>query len=172
MKKTMRTQLVVSIIALGLIGGTALAQSGETTAPTDQQTTMSQKMMQKGHHGKGMGCQGMMDGKMTGKGKMGMHHGKMMAGKKMHGKCMMGMTGMAPCDMQNCMKMMDSLSAEDQQKFMDQTRELRKEMMSKRFDYHEMMRNPASTDQQKEALEKEMAAIHEKMMAKMKAFTE
>jgi len=174
MKKNNTTQnvLLAAILTFGLIAGTAFAQTGDTAATADTQSKNAQGMMQNKHHGQGMGCKGMMHDKMQKHGKMGMHHGRKMAGnhKGCMGMGMMGMEGMHDYH-QDCMAMMDKMTDADHQKFMDQTRDLRKEMMSKRFDYQEMMRNPASTDQQKEQLEKEMETIHNKMMEKMKGFT-
>ena len=144
MKESMKTTALVSMLAVGIMAATTMI--GIAGTPPDG---MGGKGM---HHGmkmdgKGMGCMGM-------KGKMGDMHGM----------------GMDHCK-KNCMQMMDKLSAEERQAFMDQTKELRKEIMAKRFDYQEMMRNPATSAQEKAAMEKEMSALHDKMMAKMDAFT-
>jgi hypothetical protein len=166
MNKVLQATTFAAILAFGMIAGTTIAQTDGAESAGDQ-ATMDSGMMKEKHHGKGMGCRGMMDGDMKGHGKKGMHHGMKMDGK---GMGCMGMKGMKHCKDKGCMQMMDKLSAEDRQDFMNQTRELRKEMMGKRFDYKEIMRNPASTTQEKEALEKEIETLHDKMMEKMKTF--
>jgi hypothetical protein len=141
MKKSIKITALVSMLAVGLMAGTAMVGIAGT------------------HHGD-------MNGK-------GMHHGMKMDGKGMGCMGMKGMQGAMGMDhcKKNCMQMMDKLSAEERQAFMDQTKELRREIMTKRFDYQEMMRNPASTAQEKETMEKEMSALHDKMMEKMNTFT-
>ncbi len=163
MSKIFQTTTLATLLTFGLIAGTTMAQTDGATAKKGQQAAMDSGKMMGKHHGQGMGCMGKMGGKMKGHGKMGMHHGMKMDGK---GMGCMGMDGM-----KDCMAMMDKMSDTDRQEFMNQTKELRKKMMSKRFDYKEMMRDPASTDKQKEALKKEMEALHDKMMTKMQAFT-
>jgi len=131
---TMKTKLFASILAFGLLAGTAGAQTGTTTTQT--------------HHGT------MMNGQMMGPGMMGMHHGKGMMG--------MGCNGMMGGGM-----MMQKMSPEQRQKFMNQTRAVRKQMMEKRFSYMEAMRNPATTPQDLAKIEKEMLGLRTQMMDKM-----
>ena len=139
MKKSMKTQLVTSILAIGLLAGTAIAQTGTTTTQTHHGAMMNGQMM----------GPGMMNGQM-----MGMHHGKGMMG--------MGCNGMMGGGM-----MMQKMSPEQRQQFMDQTTDLRKQMMEKRFSYMEAMRNPATTPQELAKIEKEMLELRTKMMDKM-----
>jgi len=63
--------------------------------------------------------------------------------------------------------MMNRMSPEQQQKFMDQTTDLRKQMMEKRFAYMEAMRNSDTTPQDLAKIEKEMLDLRSKMMDEM-----
>ena len=136
---TMKTKLFASILAVGLLAGTAIAQTGTATTKTHHGAMMNGQMM----------GPGMMNGKM-----MGMHHGKGMMG--------MGCNGMMGGGM-----MMQKMSPEQRQDFMNQTRALRKQMMEKRFAYMEAMRNPATTPQDLAKIEKEMLQLRTQMMDKM-----
>jgi len=60
--------------------------------------------------------------------------------------------------------MMNRMSPEQQQKFMDQTTDLCKQMMEKRFAYMEAMRNSDTTLQDLAKIEKEMLDLRSKMM--------
>lgn len=149
MNKIFTTTTLAALLAFGLIAGTTMAQTDDAAATKDAATSSGTMMGMKGHD------------------KMGMHHGMKMDGK---GMGCMGMDCMNMDGKKGCMDMMNKMSDEDRQKFMDETKALRKEMMSKRFDYKEMMRNPASTDQAKQQLEKEMETIHKQMQEKMQGF--
>ena len=138
---TMKTKLFASILAVGLLAGTAIAQTETATTKTHHGAMMNGQMM----------GPGMMNGKM-----MGMHHGKGMMG--------MGCNGMMGGGM-----MMQKMSPEQRQDFMNQTRALRKQMMEKRFAYMEAMRNPATTPQDLAKIEKEMLGLRAKSMDKMGA---
>ena len=138
----MKTHLVTSILAVGLLAGTAIAQTGTTGTQTHHGAMMNGQMM----------GPGMMNGQM-----MGMHHGKGMMGMRCNG--MMGMMGGG--------MMMQKMSPEQRQQFMDQTTDLRRQMMEKRFSYMEAMRNPATTPQELAKIEKEMLELRTKMMDKM-----
>ncbi len=138
---TMKTKLFASILAFGLLAGTAIAQTG--TASASPQT----------HHN------AMMNGQMMGPGMM---NGPMMGPGMMNGKMMgPGMMGMG------CNGMMWNMTPQQRQEFMNQTRALRKQMMEKRFDYMEAMRNPATTPQDLAKIEKEMLELRAQMMDKM-----
>ncbi len=157
MKKSMKTQLIASILTVGLIAGTALAQTGTTTSQAQNNTRMNGQMTNRQMMGPGMMNGRMMNGKMMGPGMMGMHHGKGMMGMGCNG--MMGMMGGG--------MMMQKMSPEQRQQFMDQTTDLRRQMMEKRFSYMEAMRNPATTPQELAKIEKEMLELRSKMMDKM-----
>ena len=55
---------------------------------------------------------------------------------------------------------------EQNQKFLDDTVELRKEMHDKRFEYREALRNPKTTRQQLSKMEKEMIDLRDKIYDK------
>ena len=60
-------------------------------------------------------------------------------------------------------------SPEDQKKFskfLDDTRELRKKLLLLRFDYGELLRNPASTMKERFDMEKEMLDLQQKIREK------
>jgi hypothetical protein len=63
--------------------------------------------------------------------------------------------------------MMNQMSPGQQQDFMNQTTDLRKQMMEKRFAYMEAMRNSDTTPQDLIKIEKEMLDLRSKMMDKM-----
>ena len=145
---TMKTKLFASILVFGLLAGTAIAQTG--TASASPQTHHNAMM-----NGQMMGP-GMMNGQMMGPGMMVKHHGGGIMG--------MGCNGMMGGGM-----MMQKMSPEQRQEFMNQTTELRRQMMEKRFSYMEAMRNPATTPQDLAKIEKEMLQLRIQMMDKMSA---
>ena len=159
MKMGMKTTVIASLLAIGLIAGNGLAQTG-TDAATPQQQQIRGNMM-----GPGMMGPGMMYGGMMGRGMMGpgMMHGGMMGGQGGQGFRGMGCNGMMGG------MMMNRMSPEQQQKFMDQTTDLRKQMMEKRFAYMEAMRNSDTTLQDLAKIEKEMLDLRSKMMDDMSA---
>lgn len=57
-------------------------------------------------------------------------------------------------------------TSEQNQKFQDDTVELRKEMHHKRFEYMEAVRNPKSTRQQLSMMEKQMIDLRDKIYDK------
>ncbi len=82
-------------------------------------------------------------------------------GQNMHqGHGMMG--GGMGMDM-NCSRMMGNMNAANQQKFLNDTKELRKQMQMKRFEYMEARRNPNANPQDINNLEQEMFNLSEKM---------
>ena len=62
---------------------------------------------------------------------------------------------------------MNQMSNEQQQEFLNQTTDLRRQMMEKRFKYMEAMRNSDVTPQDLAEIEKEMLDLRNKMMSKM-----
>jgi predicted lipid-binding transport protein (Tim44 family) len=148
----MKMTVIASMLAVGLMAGNSIAQTAtDTTTPPQQQ--MRGNMM-----GGGMMGPGMMGGGMMGPGMM---HGGMMGGQG-------GFRGMGCNGMMGGM-MMNRMSPEMQQQFMDQTTDLRKQMMEKRFAYMEAMRNPKTTPQDLAKIEKEMLDLRTKMMDDMTA---
>jgi len=154
MKKNMKKTVIASVLAIGLAAGTAFAQMQTNTGQPNQQMHGNMKS----------GC--MMKGDM-----MGMH-GNMMGGMhdNMMGPGMMGggwgNWGMG-CNGMMGGTMMQRMTPDQQQVFMDQTVDLRKQMMEKRFAYMEAMRNPTTTPQDLAKVEKEMLGLRAKMMEKM-----
>ncbi|MBU1388168.1 MAG: hypothetical protein KKE62_12965 [Proteobacteria bacterium] len=63
--------------------------------------------------------------------------------------------------------MMDRMTPGQQQSFMNQTTELRKQMMELRFAYREAMRNPDTKPENLAGIEKQMLELRTKMMGKM-----
>jgi peptidoglycan hydrolase CwlO-like protein len=106
-----------------------------------------------GMMGRGMmgGC-GMMGGGMMGRGMMG---GGMMGGG------MMGGYGMGPG--------MWGYGYQQKafQKFLDETKDLRKELHNLKFEYFEAVRNPDSKAEDIDKLEKEMKELQKKIFEKM-----
>lgn len=60
----------------------------------------------------------------------------------------------------------DGWNSETQQKFLDETAGLRKEMHNKRFEYMEMQRNPNTTQAELLELEKEVLELRDKIHEK------
>jgi hypothetical protein len=159
MKMGMKTTVIASLLAIGLIAGNGIAQTETDTTPPQQQQIRGNMM------GPGMMGPGMMYGGMMGRGMMGpgMMHGGMMGGQGGQGSWGVGCNGMMGG------MMMNQMSPEQQQKFMDQTTDLRKQMMEKRFAYMEAMRNSDTTPQDLAEIEKEMLDLRSKMMDDMGA---
>ena len=160
MKMGMKTTCIAAMLAIGLIAGTAVAETKtDTTSPPQQQ--MRGTMMHGGMMGGGMMGPGMMHGGMMGGGMMGpgMMHGGMMGGGQ--DNWAMGCSGMMG------RALVSRTSPGQQQEFMNQTVELRKQMMEKRFAYMEAMRNPDTSPQDLAKIEKGMLELRTKMMDKM-----
>jgi len=124
----MKKIVLVTVLVLGIVVGTAMAQQNMHMKTTDQSM----------HQG-----QGMHQGQNMYKG-----HGIMGGG--------MGMDMM-------CNRMMGNMNAANQQKFLNDTKELRKQMQMKRFEYMEARRNPNANPQDINNLEQEMFNLSEKM---------
>ena len=160
MKMGMKTTCIAAMLAIGLIAGTAVAETKtDTTSPPQQQ--MRGTMMHGGMLGPCMMHGGMMGGGMMGRCMM---HGGMM-GRGMMGSdpdnWAMGCNGMMG------RALVSRMSPGQQQEFMNQTVELRKQMMEKRFAYMEAMRNPDTSPQDLAKIEKGMLELRTKMMDKM-----
>jgi len=145
--------LLASVLASFLAAGAASAQTGHEgmqgmqaepgTAPPPAAAPMAP---------------GMMGGKM-GQGGMGGGMGGMMGGKGMCGM-MGGMGGgmMGPG--------MGTLSPEAQQKFLDATKDLRKKLHDKQFEYGEAARNPKADKKEILKKRKELWDIQQKIHTK------
>ncbi len=88
----------------------------------------------------------------------GMMNGAMMGGQNSWGMGCDGMMGGM---------MMNRMSPDQQQEFMNQTTDLRKKMMEKRFAYMEAMRNPDTNPRDLAKIEKEMLDLRSEMIDKM-----
>jgi len=73
-----------------------------------------------------------------------------------------------------CMNMMGgavlNFSAEDQQKFMDETKDLRKKMHDMRFDYMEAMRNPDTRLGDLADMEQKMLDVRKELLNKAEKY--
>lgn len=127
MKKETKKIVITSILALGLLSGSAFAQTSDTTQPHQMMGMQRQGMMgeNQGNWAE-MGCNGMMGGAM-----------------------------------------MNQMTLGQRQAFMNQTTELRQEMMELRIDYGEAIRNPATNPKDLAKIEKKMLELRIKMMGKM-----
>ncbi len=155
--------LLASVLASLLAAGAVSAQTGheathgamqgteQGSAPQQAAAPMAPGMMTGGMMG-----QGMMHGKMGDQGGMGMMDGGMMGGM---GKCgPMGGGMMGPG--------MGSLSPEAQQKFLDATKELRKKLNDKQFEYAEAARNPKADKKELLKKRKELWDVQRKIHEK------
>ena len=133
----MKKLILVTVLVFGMAAGTVMAQQNMHMNTTDQGMHQGQGMMNQGqgmmHQGQGM-----------------MHQGKGMMGGGMG----MDMT---------CNRMMGNMNAADQQKYLNDTKELRKQMHRKRFEYMEARRNPNADPQDINKLEQEMSDLSLKM---------
>ena len=147
--------IIASIMAIGLFAGPAFTQTSDTKQPQQQ---MGGNMMDM--HGQGMMGGGMMGGNMMGMHGQGMMGGGMMGGNQGHwdGMGCNGMMGGA---------MMNKMTPSQQQDFMNQTTELRKEMEELRFAYQEAMRAPNTSPKDLAKIEKQMLELRTKMIGKM-----
>lgn len=159
MKKELIRTITVSILAIGFFAGIAFAHTSGATLT--QQRTYGNSMM--GGNG------GMYQGSMYGRGiqqrRMINNGGGIMGGMMggYHGNWWrnMGCNGMMGGIMMNRM------TPEQQQNFMNQTTELRKKMMDLRFDYRNAMLNPNTTPEDLAKIEKQMLELRTKMMDKI-----
>jgi hypothetical protein len=151
MKMGMKTTLLASALVLGLMTGTAMAQ--KATDATGSQDRMDGNMMME--NGQGM----MGGGAMMGHGMMG---GKMMMGQGRMGCLNMMGQGMGGGMMGG--GMMKNMSDGNQQKFMDATKEMRREMHNMHFDHMEAMRDPKTALKDLAAMEQKMLDLRKKMM--------
>jgi len=114
------------------------------------------------------GESGSMSGGMMNPAKM--HPGMMNPGMMGYGGCEMMNPGMMGShQMMNDTRksgMMGNVSAEEKQKFLNKTGELRKQLMMKRFDYGEALRNPETKAEVLKSIQKDMWEIQKKITDK------
>jgi len=144
----MKKIVIASIMAIGLFAGPAFTQTSDTKQPQQQ---MGGNMM-----GGGMMGGNMMD-----------MHGQGMMGGGMMGGGMMGHWDEMGCNSMMGGTMMNNMTPSQQQAFMNQTTELRKEMVGLRFAYQEAMRNPNTSPKDLAKIEKQMLELRTKMIGKM-----
>ena len=92
-------------------------------------------------------------------------YGNRMGGGMMGGN--QGQWGGMGCNGMMGGSMMNRMTPGQQQNFMNQTTELRKQMMELRFSYMEAMRNPNTSPEDLAGIEKQMLELRTKMMGKM-----
>ncbi|MFP7755884.1 hypothetical protein ACLG6S_14750 [Thermodesulfobacteriota bacterium B35] len=142
----MTTALVGTLMSIGLLFGTAAAQSGNTDHPD---TPAHQRL-----HTDMMG--GDMDMGMMGMGMMNTSRTDWQSEQWNRG-CMGMMGGF----------MMSIMSPDQQQQFLDATRDLRRQMLELRFNYLETMRDPKATPADLARIESKMLDVRKQMMTKM-----
>ena len=147
MKNEIKKTVIVSILAFGLLAAPVFGQNSNTTQP--------QQQMQGNMMGGGMMGQGMQGGGMMGQGMQG--RGMQSQGNWNN----MGCNGMMGGSMMNRM------TPNQQQSFMNETTELRQKMIDLRFAYREAMRNPNTDPKELAKIEKQMLDIRSQMMGKM-----
>ncbi|MDG4475008.1 hypothetical protein [Thiovibrio frasassiensis] len=160
---------VATALACMLAAGTVSAQTGPemmhgagpgAMPPMGTDMEMGPNMM-----GGGMGMRPCMMG-----GGMGMGPGMMGGGMGMGPGMMGGGMGMGPCMMGGGMGMgpgmMGAIDPEDQQKYLDATRDLRKKMNDKQFEYAEAARNPKTSRADLLKKRKELWDIQQKIHEK------
>ena len=145
----MKKVIIASVLAVGLASGVAFAHNSG--------------------YGPGGGYGGQMMG--GGYGMMGGGYGNRGGGYGMMGPGMMNGYG---GDYDNCPGAAafgkNGWNSESQQKFLEETVGLRKELNDKSFDYAEAMRNPNTTREQLATLQKEMIDIRTKLQDKAEQF--
>jgi hypothetical protein len=172
MKKT----ILATVLALGMATGTVMAQDHMNR--TDYQDMQpGQGMMMNGQdYGTMMNDGGRGQGRMDG-------YGTMMNGRGM-GPGMMGGHGMMMQGRAGCMNMMGqgmgqgmmgggmmyNMSADNQQKFMNDTKEMRQKMHTMRFEYMEAMRNPKTTLKDLGDMEQKMLDMRKDMLKKAEKY--
>lgn len=167
MKKEIKTTLMATILAVGIVGGTAIAHTGnDTTLPQQSMhgymTGGGGNMM--GMHGQRLHEQGMYGQGMMGSGVVGqgmMTQGRMGFMNMMGHGMGMGMMGGG---------IMFNMAPEDQQKFMDDTKEMRKKMHTMHFEYMEAMRNPKTSLGDITDMEQKMFDIRKDMIKKAEKY--
>jgi len=146
----MRTSIVLCVVlSFLLIGAVVYANDGGW----NYCPYCGQYLGPGGDYGMMGGGYGMGPGMMGGRGMMGGGYGMgpgMMGGRGMMGPGMRG----------------GYVQSEECQKFLDETAKERKELYNKRYEYFEAYRNPKTTPETIENLEKEIRALQEEIYGK------
>jgi hypothetical protein len=146
MEIAMRKIIITSLLAIGLTAGMVYAHG----------SGYGGRMMGPGMMGGGYG------GQMMGPGMMGGGYGGQMMGPGM-----MGAYGNCPCSYWFGQHYQ---SNEGYQKFMKDTVGIRKELNNKHFEYREARRNPNTTREQLNSIEKEMFNLEKQLQEKAQQY--
>ena len=156
----MKKILVASILAVGLAtGGYAYAHGGEIRMETQSGTAYA--MM-----GGGGGGYGMMGGSGGGYGMMGGNGG---SGSMSNGNGYGRYNGSDKYQGQN-RSGQNSWTNEQNQRFMDATVQLRKELNDKRFEYREAQRNPNTSKERLSKLERDINDLQAELNRKAELY--
>ena len=179
----MKTTILLTVLALALSGsyagaqmmggGPGMMQGYGAQQPSEPPPQQNYPYMM-GGYGYGMGP-GMMGGYGMGPGMMGGYGygmGPGMMGGYGYGMGPGMMGGYGPCPQGNCYGYGQRpwqpgfSSPEKYQKFLDETKELRKKLHDLQFQYGEMLRDPKTTMDDKFKMEKEIFDLQQKIQEK------
>ncbi|MCK5070656.1 MAG: hypothetical protein KAR01_08940 [Desulfocapsa sp.] len=192
---TIKTNITTAAMALSLIAGVALATAATTPAETPPVTNGQGYGMMNGQgFGNGMGMgqrngqgngQGIANGQGSGNGHhmfngQGRHHKGNAYGKGMRGhngqNCFQNNRGRGMGQQQGMMQgqrgmngggaMMNPELVEKRNQFLDSTAELRKQLHDNHFSYREALRNPAMTQGELDAKQKEIYTMRQELQTK------
>ena len=188
---TIKTNITTAAMALSLIAGVALATAATTPAETPPVTNGQGYGMMNGQgagNGMGMGQrngQGIANGQGSGNGHhmfngQGRHHKGNAYGKGMRGhngqNCFQNNRGRGMGQQQGMMQgqrgmngggaMMNPELVEKRNQFLDSTAELRKQLHDNHFSYREALRNPAMTQGELDAKQKEIYTMRQELQTK------
>lgn len=169
-----KTNITTAAMALSLIAGVALATAATTPTTDTPPVTNGQGygMMNGQGFGNGMGM-----GQENGQGR---HHRGNAYGKGMRGhngqNCFQNNRSWGMGQQQGMMQgrrgmhgggaMMNPELVEKRNQFLDSTAELRKQLHDKHFSYREALRNPAMTQGELDAKQKEIYTMHQELQTK------
>ena len=146
MQRRIKILILVAVLGFGLSAGNVPAQqSANSTASSGaalEQKAQTKPMMKSVKKKAKKGCRCMMKGMEKMPGPMGCK----------------GMMGRA---------LMQRMSDEQRAKFLNDTVDLRRQMVVKRFDYREALRNPETTPEDLAKIEKDMLELRIKMLDRL-----
>lgn len=156
----MKQTILATALALSLVAGTAFAHPKHATAEGDQTWRGGPGMMM----GQGPGMRG-PGGQWQGMRGM---HGMGRAGNPE--QCLTGQGMYGPGMMRGHHWMMEPAQVENRDAFLEATKELRKNIHDKKFEYMEASRNPTETVGDLHAKEKEISSLKQEILTKRKEF--
>jgi len=145
MKRRIRSACLTLVVAVFMAGSVMAQEASNATfaTPVIQQKAGMKAMMMAGKKKKGpMGCKCMMKGNEQMAGPMGCR----------------GMMGR---------QIMKRMTPQQRKKFLDDTVDLRRQMVTKRFDFREALRNPETTPAELAKIERQMLELRIKMLDKL-----